>query len=65
MKLRIDTYFSNFENNNNISVFSKKNYEIIGWQVEDVYQNLAVTYIFDKSINKNIDEKIFKLPNYD
>ena len=56
MKLRID----------NISVFfSKKNYEIIGWQVEDVYQNLAVTYIFDKSINKNIDEKIFKLPNYD
>ena len=59
-------FFQIFENNNNISVFfSKKNYEIIGWQVEDVYQNLAVTYIFDKSINKNIDEKIFKLPNYD
>ena len=25
---------------------AKKNYEIIGWQVEDIYQNLAVTYIF-------------------
>ena len=59
-------FFQISENNNNISVFfSKKNYEIIGWQVEDVYQNLAVTYIFDKSINKNIDEKIFTLPNYD
>jgi len=52
-----------FENNNNISVFfSKKNFNLVGWQVEDIYQNLAVTYIFDTTINKNIDEKIFNLP---
>ena len=52
-----------FENNNNINVFfSKKNFNLVGWQVEDIYQNLAVTYIFDTTINKNIDEKIFKLP---
>ena len=52
-----------FENNNNINVFfSKKNFNLVGWQVEDVYQNLAVTYIFDTTINKNIDEKIFNLP---
>ena len=54
------------ENNNNINVFfSKKNFELIGWQIEDVYQNLAVTYIFDTLINKNINEKIFKLPQRD
>ena len=51
-------FFKIIENNNNINIFfSKKNYELIGWQVEDIYQNLAVTYIFDTSINKNIDEK--------
>ena len=52
-----------FENNNNINVFfSKNNFNLVGWQVEDIYQNLAVTYIFDTTINKNIDEKIFNLP---
>ena len=42
--------------------FSKTNYEIIGWQIEDIYQNLAVTYIFNTSINTSVDEKLFKLP---
>ena len=42
-----------------------KNYELIGWQVEDIYQNLAITYIFDTVINKNINEKIFRLPKMD
>ena len=56
-------FFQISENNNNINIFfSKKNFELIGWQVEDVYQNLAVTYIFDTVINAQIDEKLFKLP---
>jgi len=38
---------------------------LVGWQIEDVYQNLAVTYIFDTSINQEIDQKIFKLPKND
>ncbi len=59
-------YFKIFENNNNINVFfSKKNYEIIGWQVEDIYQNLAITYIFDTLVNKNINENIFRIPKND
>ena len=46
------------ENNNNISIFfNKKNYELVGWQIEDIYQNLAVTFIFDTLINQNIDQK--------
>ena len=59
-------FFEIKENNNNINVyFSKKSYELVGWQIEDIYQNLAVTYIFDTAINKNIDEKLFKLPKKD
>ena len=54
------------ENNKNLKVFfSIDNFEIVGWQVEDVYQNLAVTYIFDTSINEKIDENLFKLPKID
>ena len=35
-------FFEIKENNNNINIFfSKKNYDLVGWQVEDVYQNLA------------------------
>ena len=56
-------FFQIIENNSNINIFfSKKNYELVGWQIEDVYQNLAVTYIFNSIINKKIDEKIFILP---
>ncbi len=56
-------FFQINENNNNINIFfSKKNYELVGWQVEDIYQNLAVTYIFDTLINGLVDEKLFKLP---
>ncbi len=42
--------------------FSKENLDLIGWQTEDIYQNLSVTYIYDLEINNNIDEKIFELP---
>ncbi len=57
-------FFKIDENNNNINVFfSKKNYDLVGWQVEDVYQNLGVTYIFNSKINLNIDEKLFTLPS--
>ena len=42
--------------------FNKKNYEMVGWQTEDIYQNLVVTYIYNLQINNNIDKKIFFLP---
>ena len=59
-------FFEINENNNNINIFfSKENYDLVGWQVEDIYQNLAVTYIFNTSINKDIDDKLFKLPAND
>ncbi len=59
-------FFQINENNNNINIFfSKEDYNLVGWQVEDIYQNLAVTYIFNTSINSKIDEKLFKLPQID
>ena len=38
--------FKILENNNQINVFfDKKNLSLVGWQTEDIYQNLAVTFI--------------------
>ena len=51
---------------NIINVFFDKNsYDLIGWQTEDIYQNLVVTYIFNAKKNSNINNKIFKLPQPD
>ena len=57
-------YLFNIKNNGNfINIFfHKDSYDLIGWQTEDIYQNLVVTYIFNVKKNFNVDEKLFKLP---
>jgi len=55
--------FKIFENNNEINIFfDLKNLNLIGWQTEDIYHNLAITFISSVKINKEIDKKIFILP---
>ena len=55
--------FQIFENNNEINIFfDKKNLNLIGWQTEDIYQNLSVTFISSVRINQKIDKEKFKLP---
>ena len=55
--------FSFFENNNEINIFfDKKNLSLVGWQTEDIYLNLAVTFISSVKINQKINDKIFILP---
>ena len=55
--------FQIFENNNEINIFfDKKNLNLIGWQTEDMYQNLSVTFISSVRINQKIDKEKFKLP---
>ena len=55
--------FKIFENNNEINIFfDKKSLNLIGWQTEDIYQNLSVTFISSIRINQKIDQKKFKLP---
>ena len=62
----IDDKYINFEimeNNNEINIFfDKKNLNIIGWQIEDIYKNLSITFISSVKINQKIDEKKFILP---
>ncbi len=62
----IDDNFINFkfkENENEISIFfSKKSYNLIGWQTIDIYQNLSITYLSSVKKNIKIDNGIFKLP---
>ncbi len=56
-------YFSIKNSKYEINIFFDKNtHNLIGWQTEDIYQNLVVTFIFDLKINSNIDEKLFVLP---
>ena len=58
--------FTIFENNNEINVFfDMKSLSLVGWQTEDIYQNLTVTFISSVKINQKIDDKIFILPKND
>ena len=55
--------FKIFENNSEINIFfDKENFRLTGWQTEDIYQNLSITFISSLKINEEIDDKIFILP---
>ena len=63
----IDENYINYtilENNYEINIFfDKKNFNLVGWQTSDIYQNLNMTFISNLKKNQNIDQKIFNLPN--
>ena len=55
--------FQILENKNKINIFfNKKNYNLIGWQTEDIYQNLVITFISSIKFNREINDNIFALP---
>ena len=55
--------FSIQNKGNKINIFFDKNsYDLMGWQTEDIYQNLVITFVYNIEKNKNIDQKFFKLP---
>jgi len=55
--------FHFLENENEINLFfNKNNYNLIGWQTIDIYQNLSITFISSITKNIKIDEKLFILP---
>ena len=62
----VDNKYFNFtlvNNDNKINIFfDNQTLNLIGWQTEDIYQNLAVTFMFKIKINQKIDKNIFKLP---
>ena len=51
------------ENNNVINIFfDKETLDLIGWQTEDMYQNLTITFISSVKRNQKINDRIFILP---
>tara|TARA_B100000700_G_C14838593_1_gene758063 strand:- start:306 stop:866 length:561 start_codon:yes stop_codon:yes gene_type:complete len=63
----IDNKYINFtikNNNNEINIFfDKKTLNLIGWQTEDIYQNLVITYIYKIKYNQKLEKNLFKLPD--
>jgi outer membrane lipoprotein-sorting protein len=62
----IDNKYINYaikNDNNKINIFfDHKTLNLIGWQTEDIYQNLVITFISNLKFNENIDKNIFNLP---
>ena len=62
----IDNKFINFKiliEDNEINIFfDSNNYNLIGWQTLDIYQNLSITYIYSLKINQTLEKNFFKLP---
>ena len=55
--------FTLINNNNKINIFfDNQTLNLIGWQTEDIYQNLVITFISKIKINQKIDKNVFKLP---
>ena len=55
--------FNFIENENEINIFfDKKNYNLIGWQTLDIYQNLSITYLNSIIKNQKLKKDLFKLP---
>ena len=51
------------ENDNEINIFfNNKTFNLVGWQTNDIYQNLNITFIYSVKINQKINQKIFTLP---
>ena len=55
--------FTFVENDNEINIFfNKTNYNLVGWQTLDIYQNLSITFLTSITKNQDLDKKIFILP---
>ena len=62
----IDNKYINFtlqDDLNKIDIFfDYHSYDLMGWQTEDIYNNLVITFISNVKTNQKIDKKIFILP---
>ena len=63
----IDNKYFNFtfsEKENEINIFfDKNNYDLIGWQTLDIYQNLSITYLNSIKKNQKFKKNLFRLPS--
>ena len=61
-KNNIELTFVNKDNKKITIFFEKKNYNLNGWKVSDQLQNEILFSIKIKSVNNDLDPKIFKIP---
>ena len=58
--------FINFkivENENEINIFfDNDNFDLVGWQTKDIYQNVNVTYLSSIKKNQKVNKDLFDLP---
>tara|TARA_B100000674_G_scaffold22937_1_gene16047 strand:+ start:946 stop:1494 length:549 start_codon:yes stop_codon:yes gene_type:complete len=55
--------FTILEKDNEINVFfDNQNYDLVGWQNRDIYQNFNITYLSQTSKNRILPNNLFKLP---
>ena len=56
--------FNFHENDNEINIFfDRNNYNLIGWQTTDIYQNLSITYLNSIKRNQKLKKNLFRLPD--
>ena len=62
----LDKTFINFEIEENDSkiyiFFNDKTFNLAGWQIKDIYQNISVTHISSIHVNQQIDNDLFNVP---
>ena len=62
----VDNKYFNFtivNNDNKINIFfDNQTLNLIGWQTEDIYQNLVITFFSKIKVNQKINKNVFKLP---
>ena len=55
--------FRFFENDFEINIFFDFNdFNLIGWQTTDIYQNLSITFMSSVKKNQQLDDNLFNLP---
>ena len=55
--------FEIFEKENEINIFfDNKTFNLVGWQIIDIYQNVNVTYLSSIQKNNQINKDLFELP---
>jgi len=56
--------FSIVQNDIEINVFFDNiNFNLVGWQTKDIYQNFTITYLSSIQKNQQVNKDLFKLPS--
>ena len=55
--------FTILNQDNEINIFfDSRTFDLIGWQIKDIYQNLNITFLTSISKNEAINKDLFKVP---